>query len=90
MNFKERYMFENKFDFYSPINLKSYNLDQIIRYQLDVLGKLDPFTKRHSENVANLCCRLCEYLRCKNHLLFTVQSADIYMMLVKCLYHLKF
>ena len=58
-------MFENKFDFYSPINLKSYNLDQIIRYQLDVLGKLDPFTKRHSENVANLCCRLCEYLRCK-------------------------
>lgn len=58
-------MFEDKFDFYSPINLKSYNLDQIIRYQLDVLGKLDPFTKKHSENVANLCCRLCEYLRCK-------------------------
>lgn len=58
-------MFENKFDFYSPINLKSYNLDQIIRYQLDILGKLDPFTKKHSENVANLCCRLCEYLRCK-------------------------
>lgn len=58
-------MFEKKFDFYSPINLKSYNLDQIIRYQLDILGKLDPFTKRHSENVANLCCRLCEYLKCK-------------------------
>ena len=58
--FKESYMFEKKFDFYSPINLKSYNLDLIIRYQLDILGKLDPFTKRHSENVANLCCRLCE------------------------------
>lgn len=58
-------MFEKKFDFYSPINLKSYNLDLIIRYQLDILGKLDPFTKRHSENVANLCCRLCEYLKQK-------------------------
>ena len=63
-------MFEKKFDFYSPINLKSYNLDLIIRYQLDILGKLDPFTKRHSENVANLCCRLCEYLKCKKS--FTV------------------
>lgn len=58
-------MFEEKFDFYSPINLKSYNLDQFMRYQLDVLERLDPFTKRHSENVANLCCRICEYLRCK-------------------------
>lgn len=36
---------KKKFDFYSPINLKSYNLDLIIRYQLDILGKLDPFTK---------------------------------------------
>ena len=58
-------MFEPKFDFYSPINLKTYNLDQFMRYQLDVLGNLDPFTRRHSENVGNLCCRLCEYLRCK-------------------------
>lgn len=51
-----------KFDFYSPINLKSYNLDQTMRYQLDVLGNLDYFTRRHSENVANLVCRICEYL----------------------------
>ena len=58
-------MFEEKFDFYSPINLKSYNLDKTMRYQLDVLERLDPFTRKHSENVANLCCRLCEYLRCK-------------------------
>lgn len=58
-------MFKEKFDFYSPINLKSYNLDQIMRYQLDVLERLDPFTRRHSENVANLVCRICEYLRCK-------------------------
>ena len=63
-------MFEEKFDFYSPINLKSYNLDQVMRYQLDALGKLDPFTRKHSENVANLCCRICEYLRCKQS--FTV------------------
>ncbi len=63
-------MKQEKFDFYSPINLKSYNLDQIMRYQLDVLERLDPFTRRHSENVANLTCRICEYLRCKQS--FTV------------------
>lgn len=58
-------MFQEKFDFYSPINLKSYNLDQTMRYQLDILERLDPFTRKHSENVANLCCRICEYLHCK-------------------------
>ncbi len=58
-------MFEEKFDFYSPVNLKTYNLDQFMRYQLDVLESLDPFTRKHSENVGNLCCRICEYLRCK-------------------------
>ena len=58
-------MFEEKFDFYSPVSLKSYNLDQVMRYQLDVLERLDPFTRRHSENVANLCCRICEYLKCR-------------------------
>ena len=63
-------MKQEKFDFYSPVNLKSYNLDTIMRYQLDVLERLDPFTRRHSENVANLCCRICEYLRCKQS--FTV------------------
>ena len=57
-------MFKEKVDFYSPVSLKSYNLDQVMRYQLDVLERLDPFTRRHSENVANLCCRICEYLRC--------------------------
>ena len=55
-------MYKEKFDFYSPINLKSYNLDKTMRYQLDILGKLDNFTRRHSENVANLVCRICEYL----------------------------
>ena len=57
-------MSEEKFDFYSPINLKSYNLNQSMRYELSMLERMDPFTRRHSENVANLCCRICEYLRC--------------------------
>lgn len=55
-------MYTEKLDFYSPLNLKSYNLDQTMRYQLDVLGNLDFFTRRHSENVANLVCRICEYM----------------------------
>ena len=63
-------MFEEKFDFYSPVNLKSYNLDQTMRYQLSTLERLDRFTRRHSENVANLCCRICEYLHCNQS--FTV------------------
>ena len=54
-------MKREKFDFYSPVNLKSYNLDKTMRYQLDILGSLDFFTRRHSENVANLVCRICEY-----------------------------
>ena len=55
-------MKSEQFDFYSPTNLKSYNLEQTMRYQIEVLGQLDMFTRRHSENVANLCCRICEYL----------------------------
>ena len=55
-------MKNEKFDFYSPVNLKSYNLDKTMKYQLDILGNLDFFTRRHSENVANLACRICEYL----------------------------
>lgn len=55
-------MYTEKFDFYSPISLKTYNLDQTMRYQLNILGSLDLFTRRHSENVANLVCRICEYL----------------------------
>ena len=51
-----------KFDFYSKTSIKSYNLDEKIRYQLKMLDGLDAFTRRHSENVANLTCRLCEYL----------------------------
>ena len=54
----------NEFNFYDKTNLKSYNLDESMRYQLDMLDRLDVFTRRHCENVANLTCRLCEYLHC--------------------------
>lgn len=51
------------FDFYSKTSLKSYNLDDKIRYQLKMLDSLDSYTRRHSENVASITCRLCEYLK---------------------------
>ena len=54
----------NEFDFYDKTNLKSYNLDDSMRYQLDMLDRLDVFTRRHCENVASLTCRLCEQLHC--------------------------
>ena len=54
------------FDFYSRTSLKSYNLDSTMRYQLNMLDSLDVFTRKHSENVASLTCRLCEYLHLSN------------------------
>lgn len=56
-------MKEDKIDFYSKTSLKSYNLDEAIRYQLSMLDSLDVFTRKHSENVANITCRLCERLK---------------------------
>lgn len=56
-------MASNKFDFYDKTTLKSYNLDSTMRYQLSVLDGLDKFTREHSENVASIVCRICEYLR---------------------------
>lgn len=53
-----------EFNFYDRTNLKSYNLDQSMRYQLNMLDRLDVYTRKHCENVANLTCRLCEYLHC--------------------------
>ena len=55
-----------EFDFYDKTSLKSYNLDESMRYQLNMLDRLDAFTRKHCENVANLTCRLCEYLHCNN------------------------
>lgn len=52
------------FDFYDRTTLKSYNLDKTMQYQLNILGSLDVFTRRHCENVASLVCRICQYLHC--------------------------
>ena len=52
------------FDFYDRTTLKSYNLDERMRYQLNCLDSLDVFTRKHCENVASLTCRICEYLHC--------------------------
>lgn len=53
---------KEELDFYSKTNLKSYNLNESMRYQLGMLDSLDAFTRVHSENVANLTCRICEYM----------------------------
>ena len=53
------------FDFYDPTSLKAYNLDKTMQYQLNILGSLDVFTRKHCENVANLTCRICEKLHCQ-------------------------
>lgn len=63
-------MNEGKFNFYDPAVIKSYNLDSTLRYQLNMLDSLDVFTRKHSENVANITCRLCEYLHLRKS--FTV------------------
>lgn len=49
------------------MNLANYSLNHTMRYQLSLLDNLDHLTKKHSENVANLTCRICEYLGCKKH-----------------------
>lgn len=51
------------FDFYSTTNLKSYDLNERMRYQLAMLDGLDAFTRRHSENVATITCNICQYLK---------------------------
>lgn len=63
-------MKEFRMDFYQSTNLKSYDLNESIRYQLGMLDSLDAFTRKHSENVANLSCRICEKLHMKSY--FTV------------------
>lgn len=57
-------MNQAEFDFYDKTSLKSYNLDKTMQYQLNMLDRLDVFTRKHCENVASLTCRLCEYLHC--------------------------
>lgn len=69
------------FNFYDPTNLKSYNLDKHIRYQLNLLDTLDVYTRTHCENVANITCRLCEYLHCpKSFTIFCTTCAYLHDM----------
>ena len=63
-------MLEEKYDFYSPSNLKIHELDTAIKDHLVVMDSLDMFTKKHSENVANLVGRICEYMHCNSQ--FTI------------------
>ncbi len=56
---------KEEIDFYDPTSLKSYNLDKTMQYQLNILGSLDVFTRKHCEHVANLTCRICEKLHCQ-------------------------
>lgn len=57
-------MSKEVFDFYDKTSLKSYNLDKNMQYQLNILGSLDVFTRKHCENVASIVCRICQYLHC--------------------------
>jgi len=67
------------FDFYNSTSIKSYNLNESIRYQLKALDGLDAFTRKHSENVANITCRLCENLHLsKDFTVYTTTCAYLH------------
>ena len=63
-------MFEEKYDFYSPSNVRLKDLDKELQSSLTVMNKLDDMTKQHCLNVSNLCTRICQYMREKNQ--FTI------------------
>lgn len=63
-------MLEEKYDFYSPANLKIHDLDPMIKKSLDIMDNLDYFTKIHCDNVGNLSARICDYMHCNNQ--FTI------------------
>ena len=70
---------KDKFDFYSSTSIKSYNLNESIRYQLKALDSLDAYTRKHSENVANIACRLCENLHLsKDFTVYTTTCAYLH------------
>lgn len=54
---------KQEFNFYDKTNLKSYNLNESMRYQLNMLSSLDVFTLKHSENVASITCKMCQKLK---------------------------
>lgn len=53
-------MLEETYDFYSPSNFDIKDLDKGLQNSLTVMNSLDDFTRRHSENVSNLCTRICQ------------------------------
>ena len=63
-------MLEEKYNFYSPSNIKINDLDANLKNSLRIMDNLDYFTKIHCENVANLSTRICEYMHCNNQ--FTI------------------
>lgn len=63
-------MLDEKFDFYSPSNVKIHDLDPVMKDSLTVVDNLDYFTRRHSENVSNLSARICDFMHCNNQ--FTI------------------
>ena len=56
-------MTNEKFDFYSPSNINLKDLDEQLLSSLTVMHKLDEMTYIHSTNVANLCTRVCQYMK---------------------------
>ena len=63
-------MIKENYDFYSPCNLSLRDVDSSLKDSLSVMYKLDEMTLKHSNNVSNLCTRVCEYMRCNNQ--FTI------------------
>ena len=63
-------MIKENYDFYSPCNLSLKDVDSGLKDSLSVMYKLDEITLKHSNNVSNLCTRVCEYMRCNNQ--FTI------------------
>ena len=66
----EIFMIKENYDFYSPCNLSLRDVDSGLKDSLSVMYKLDEMTLKHSNNVSNLCTRVCEYMRCNNQ--FTI------------------
>mgnify|MGYP001026097800 CR=1 FL=1 len=83
-------MKNEKFDFYNSTTIKSYNLDEKIRYQLKMLDSLDAFTRKHSENVASITCRLCEHLHLDKGFTIIVQHVRIFTISERFLSHQQF
>ena len=42
------------FDFYNSASLKAYNLTDTMKFQLSILDRMEPFTKKHSESRCHL------------------------------------